>query len=176
MSFVAKYLEKTIKSITFYPEKHELVPRGIWDDKYEHNLWYAKYCIDTLNKLSNKLGIHIIERGVIDRIIIGNAYYKMGWVTKKQLDNYLSILKPSIEKVDRVFCFLIPVEESVKRAKLLGKDVTQAIPYMKVLYQEYKDLKTWFLNAFYLPENATIDELKIIVSKLVFENMIRESV
>ncbi len=159
-STVAKYLEETIPNLTFYPERHDLVPDSVKKDDYEYNFWYSKYCTEKLEESLIKPGIHLFERGVIDHIVIGKVYFKMGWFTQEQLDKYLDLLNPYINKVDKVFVFRIPVDISVQRANNMGKDVTKAIPYITVLYEEYGKVKDWFPNTLYLPEDATLDELK----------------
>ena len=99
----ANFIKKNVPKVTYYPERHDIVPKDIFDDTFKHNLWYAQYCVNSLNNAVNQPGIHIFERGVIDRIVIGNAHYKMGWFSKDELDKYLSILKPNIEKIDMVY-------------------------------------------------------------------------
>ena len=161
----ARYIEKNIPKVTYYPERHDLVPKEIFRDTFKHNLWYAEYCVNSLQKAIDKPGIHLFERGVIDRILIGNAHYRMGWFSKDELEKYLSILKPSIDKINKVYVFLIPVEISVKRANEMGRDVTKAIPYMNALYDEYLDLKNWFSRAEYLPDNLSLLELQQLVQQ-----------
>ena len=166
---VGRYLEKKYPQVCFYPERHDLVPKDVWGDNYKHNEWYAQYCVDTLHQALNKDGVNIIERGVIDRIVIGNTYFKMGWFTKSQFDKYMDILLPHIKKVDDVYVFLIPVNESVKRAKVLGKDVQKAIPYMDKLFKEYKNLPKWFSRVTYLPDDQSEDKLCNWVSEKIFK-------
>ena len=164
----AKYLEKEYKNVVFHPEKHLLVPKSLWKDNYKHNLWYANYLIDELKKSLEDPKIHIFERGIVDRVIIGNTYYGMGWISKKQWDEFNTLLNPWIEKIDKVFVFLIPVEESVKRAEALEKDVKRAVPYMNLLYKEYIKLKDWFPRTVYLSENAIPEKLQNITSENIF--------
>lgn len=158
-STTAKYLETNIPGFTYYPERHDLVPKEVWGDDFTYHSWYAKYCVETLKEALEKPGIHLFERGVIDHIIMGKAYFKMGWFTKKQLDEYLALLNPYIDDIDKVFVFRIPVEVSVQRAKETGKDVTRAIPYITTLYEEYGKIKDWFPSAIYLPEDASLKDL-----------------
>lgn len=161
----ARYIENNVPKVNYYPERHDLVPKEIFHDTFKHNLWYAEYCVSSLQKVLNKPGTHIFERGVIDRVIIGNAHYQMGWFSKNDLEKYLSVLKPSIDKVDKVYVFLTPVEVSVRRASEMGKDVTKAIPYMNALHNEYLDLKKWFPRAEYLPDNLSLLKLQHLVQQ-----------
>ena len=165
---IAKYLENSNKDIVFHPERHNLAPKDVCGDNFKHNLWYAKYCISELEKALKNDKTHIFERGVVDRVVIGKVYHKMGWLSDKQWEEYSTLLKPYIEKVSRVFVFLIPIEESVRRADKLGKDVKKAIPYMKNLYEEYKKLKEWFPNVEYFSEEASLEELQGIISEAIF--------
>ncbi len=164
---VAKFMEKTVPGVTYYPERHDLIPKDLKKDNYKYNLWYAKYCVQALEEVFRKPGIHLFERGVIDHIVMGRAHFKMGWFTRDQFDEYISLLKPSAERVDKVFVFKIPVEESVKRAKNMGKDVTKAIPYISTLYKEYDDVKNWVADCIYLPETASLKELKQLMVKYI---------
>lgn len=159
----AKYLEQNFPNTFYYPERHDLVPIDLKNNDFEYNYWYAKYCVETLKEALLKSGNHIIERGVIDHIIIGQAHFAMGWFTKTQLNKYLKLLEPYINKIDKLFVFMIPVEVSAYRANEMGKNVSKAVPYISRLYDEYHSIPEWFPSAIFLPETASLEELKGIV-------------
>src|SRR3989344_9533940 len=85
-STIAKYLEEKIPYLTYYGERHDLVPWELKKDDFAYNYWYAKYCVEKLEEAFKKSGVHLFERGIIDHIVIGKAHYRMGWFTKEQLD------------------------------------------------------------------------------------------
>ncbi len=166
-STVAQYLEQTLPNLTFYPERYDLVPDSVRGKDFEQNFWVASSCVDQLEKALKKPGINLFERGVIDHIIIGKTYHKMGWFTQAQLEQYLSLLNPYQNKVDKILVFRVPVEVSVQRAKDAGKDVTNAIPYLTALYKEYGRVNAWIPTAIYLPENSSLEQLKQLTSREV---------
>lgn len=59
--------------------------------------------------------------------------------------------------------------ESVRRAKVMGKDVTKAMPYMEELYKEYKKLPSWCPSVKYLPEESSLDELFALTEDIIFK-------
>ncbi len=164
-SSTAKYLEDNFPGVVYYPERHDLVPEEIKGDDFAYHLWYAKYCVDKLNEISSKPGIHLFERGVIDHIVMGKTYHKMDWFSDHQLEEYMVLLSPYIDRIDLTFVFKIPVNVSVQRAKDQGKDVTKAVPYLSTLYELYGEVKTWLPDAIYLPENSTLGELAQLTSQ-----------
>ncbi|RJP46737.1 MAG: hypothetical protein C4584_01235 [Armatimonadetes bacterium] len=169
---IARALEKSYPGVIYYPERHDLIPKKLKDDVFEYNLWYAKYCIEQLQQALGKPGLHLFERGVIDHIIIGEAHFKMGWFKKRQLDQYLSLLMPLVDKNDLTFVFKIPVDVSLERAEAMGKDVTRAVPYMKTLSYLYGQIHKLVPDAVFLPENISlIDMEKLVVEKMKLLNL-----
>ncbi len=160
---VAKLLEKDILSLRYYPERHDLIPKEYLEDNFKQSYWYAQYCIEKLNEAKKQKGIHIFERGVVDRLVIARTYKKIGVLTDTQYEDMEKLLKPHLQYVDKVFIFLIPVQESVIRAEKMGKDVKKAVPYMDNLFAEYENINKWFSNCLYLSRNSTPERLESII-------------
>lgn len=163
---IAQAIEnQTIAWLIRYPERHDLAPEEVRDNTYEFDLWYAKFTIQRYQDVLGKPGIHLFERGIIDRIVYGRANYQMGWFNKDQLEEYLALLMPYVDKNDLTFIFRIPVEISLKRAEKMGKDVSKAVPFMEALYKIYSDLNGEFSNRVYLPEDTTLENLEAIIAE-----------
>lgn len=161
---IAQKIRNKIPTIIHYPERYDVIPPEIKSDTQKYDFWYAKFTIERYDiALQKPNDIHLLERGVIDRIVYGRANYQMDWFTKQQLDEYLALLMPYVSKNDLTFIFKIPVDLSVDRAQKMGKDVSDAVPFLEILYKLYSDLKDEYPNLVYLPENSSLDDLEALV-------------
>lgn len=151
--------QKLNNSISHF-ERFDLIPFKI-NDSYNYNFWYAQYYVKELLKATNKKGLHLFDRGIIDRIAFGNALAKYHRWNKKQHQDYFSILKPYVNYHEIVFIRNIKPEDSLKRVKKIKNkvNITHDLNFLKVLHQSYQDLEGQYKKLIYLPINLRPKEL-----------------
>ncbi len=167
---VAQYLEEQIPGIVIHPERFDLVPDDLKEDPYKYNLWYAQYTVNELLEAQKRPGVHLFERGVLDRIAYGKANELFGRFSSEQLKEYMGVLMPHVSIPDLVFVFNTRPEVSLSRTSKRG--ITANLTFLNCLFKSYKELKELHPNLVDLPLEASLDDLKIEITDSVAQKVL----
>ncbi len=168
----AQEIEKQIPGVIVYPERFDLVPNSLKEKPFEYNLWYAKFCIDRLKGARNRPGIHLFERGAVDRIAYGWANFYHGRFSSQQLKDYLALLEPFGQSHNQVFLFNVPPETSYERAVKSGKHITRDFRFLENLHRAYSEVPRKYPRVQEIPQKANISEVSEFVNRMIVESLL----
>ncbi len=161
---VAKHIFNKSSKIILLEERFDLIPYP-QSDLFNYNLWYAKYVVKQLNSISKENNHILIDRGITDRIVFGEALNRYGIFTKNQLNEYRSVLEPFKYSVNLGFVFCLSPEMTLLNRRSNKQNITHDINFLRLLHRLYSQLEN-NKNASYiqLPEKCGLDNLEEIVS------------
>lgn len=138
---------EAFEKIPFSREEHD-----------KHNLWYAEYVADVVNKSLNSDERHLIERGPFDRIAFSRALFEHNLVTQETVELHENLLMPLITQIDAILVCDISVEESLAR-DTPSTSITGDKIFLTILRNKYLELAKKLTNAYVLDSTQITEEL-----------------
>ena len=145
----------------------DIEKEGAFENTPPTSYLYNKIWLKTIeNFLSNvsPQGIHFLERGPLDRVIMTTTLHKHGHLTIEQTDNLCKTARAYIGKVDKFVLVDIPIALSLKNVKNHKIHFTRNANFLRTLSIEYQGInKLVDLNTLKLithKQNEVMDEFR----------------
>jgi len=143
-SSVCAWASEYYRNIVVYEERFDVVPESMGaGHTYDFNRWYLDDCVRRLECVPEE-GMHVFQRAVNDRQVVGNVLFSLGFWSEREFENYSAAIADArvcvAGKLDISLLFLMDPEMTLKHTRSKKKSFTRDPVYLRALFSEYVQL------------------------------------
>ncbi len=128
---------------------------------------HARFCIDRLQRVLESPGIHLFERGVVDRLAWGKPFFSIGYFSRNDLIRYRNLLTPHMHHNTLTIALNPTAEESLGRVQRRKRLITSQLQLLTYLHHAYEKLGEENEGIIFLPAEEPLDKLTTICIEMV---------